>query len=266
VEEVLRRVRKQALITFDEYERMEAGIESGRITTEVLNQLRHLVQHRQGLVLLFSGSHRFEELKTVNWADYLINTKTLELSFLEPEEARELMERPVHEFNMRYEPGVVDRILELTHRQPYLLQAIGSELVNQLNTRNRTTATMDDLNAAVEKTLVSAQAYFHYVWTDECSDEEREILAEMALGEEVREDRRRAALQSMLRKEIVEKGQNGYRLSVEMFGLWILRNGTASGSERVFSRYPLATARGTVSKIGTDDLRRETPVTVYGHH
>ena len=233
VEDRLRRAGKQALITFDEYERMEAGIEGGRITTEVLNQLRHLVQHRQSLVLLFSGSHRFEELKTVNWADYLINTKTLELSFLEPEEARELMERPVPEFNMRYEPGVVDKILELTHRQPYLLQAIGSELVNQLNTRNRMTATMDDLNAAVEKTLVSAQAYFHYTWADECSIEEREVLADLALGEGIKQGRRGAALQSLLRKEIVEKDQNGYRLSVEMFRFWILRNSPASGSERV---------------------------------
>jgi len=233
VEDRLRRAGKQALITFDEYERMEAGIEGGRITSEVLNQLRHLVQHRQSLVLLFSGSHRFEELKSVNWADYLINTKTLELSFLEPEEARELMESPVPEFNMRYEPGVVDKILEWTHRQPYLLQAIGSELVNQLNTRNRMTATMDDLDAAVEKTLVSAQAYFHYTWADECSNEEREVLEDLALGGGIKQDRRGAALQSLLRKEIVEKDQNGYRLSVEMFRFWILRNGAAGGSERV---------------------------------
>jgi AAA+ ATPase superfamily predicted ATPase len=224
VEEVLRRGGKQALITFDEYERMEAGIEDSRITTEVLNQLRHLVQHRRSLVLLFSGSRRFEELKAVNWADYLINTKTLELSFLEPEEARELMERPVPEFNMRYEPGVVDRILELTHSQPYLLQAIGSELVNRLNTINRMTATMNDLNVAVQKTLVSAQAYFHYTWADECSDEEREFLMALALGVEIGQDRYRAAFQSLSRKEIVEKDQNGYRLSVEMFRFWILNN------------------------------------------
>jgi len=179
-------------------------------------------------------------LKTVNWADYLINTKTLELSFLEPEEARELMERPVPEFNMRYEPGVVDRILELTHRQPYLLQAIGSELVNQLNTRNRMTATMDDLNAAVEKTLVSAQAYFHYTWADECTIEEREVLADLAPGEGIKQDRRGAALQSLLRKEIVEKDQNGYRLSVEMFRFWILRNGAASECLEKTCSLPLA--------------------------
>jgi hypothetical protein len=128
------------------------------------------------------GTHCFQR------AVCLINTNTLELSFIEPEEARELMERPVPEFNMRYESGVVDRIPELTHRHPYLLQAIGSELVIQLNMRNRTAAAMGDLNAAVEKTLVSAQAYFHYVWTDECSDEEREALAELALGEDIGQD------------------------------------------------------------------------------
>lgn len=144
-----------------DYEAARRRTRLGLPDAEPIYQLRHLVQNRQGLVSLFSGSHRFEELKTVNWAHYLIDTKTLELSFLKPEEAREYMERPVPEFNMRYKPGVVDRILELTHRQPYLLQAIGSELVNQLNTSNRMTATMDDLIIAVEKTLAPAQAYFH---------------------------------------------------------------------------------------------------------
>jgi hypothetical protein len=121
----------------------------------------------------------------------------------------------------------VDRILELTHNQPYLLQAIGSELVNQLNTRNRMTATMDDLSIAVENT--PAPAYFHYAWANECSSEEREVLAELALGKDIGQDQRRAALQSLRRKEIVEKDQNGYRLSVKMFGFWILRNGAVSG-------------------------------------
>ena len=207
---------------------MEAGIEDRRITLEVLNQLRHLVQHRRGLVLLFSGGHRFEELKTVNWADYLINTKTLELSFLKPEEARELMERPAPDFKMRYEAGVVDRILELTHCQPYLLQAIGSELVNHLNAQNRMMATMDDLNVAVEKTLVSAQAYFHHTWAKECTDEEREVLLALATGGSEAFDKNwpnqhQAALQSLSRKEVVENEQGGYRLSIEMFRLWILK-------------------------------------------
>ena len=83
---------------------------------------------------------------------------------------------------------------------------------------------MEDLNIVVEKTLVSAQAYFHYAWANECSDEGREALAELALGKDIGQDQRRAALQSLLRKEIVEKDQNGYRLSVKTFRFWILRN------------------------------------------
>jgi hypothetical protein len=86
---------------------------------------------------------------------------------------------------------------------------------------------------SVEKTLVSAQACFHYFWADEYSDELQEVAQALASCEEIRQDRHRAAFQNLPRKEIVEAGQKGYRLSVEMFRFWILRNGAASGSERV---------------------------------
>jgi hypothetical protein len=100
------------------------------------------------------------------------------------------------------------------------------------------TASMDDLSIAVEKT--PAQAYFHYARANECSDEEREVLAELALGKEIGQDQPRAALHSLLRKEIVEKDQNGYRLSVKMLGFWILRNGAASGYLEKTRSLPLA--------------------------
>jgi len=56
IEDLSRRIGKQILLTFDEYERMEEGVRTGSITREVFNQLRHLVQHRERLVVLFSGS------------------------------------------------------------------------------------------------------------------------------------------------------------------------------------------------------------------
>jgi len=91
---------------------------------------------------LSSTSHRFEELTALNWASYLINTRTLELSFLDRASARELLTAPVPK--LHYEDGVVDEILRLTHCQPYLLQAVASELVNHLNDRQKTTATHED--------------------------------------------------------------------------------------------------------------------------
>jgi hypothetical protein len=223
IERLSSRINKRILLSFDEYERMEQGVKEHRITEEVFNKIRNIVQHRERIVVLFSGSHRFEEMKTVNWSDYLINVKTLELSFLDAEDARELVTRPVAGFNLQYEPGVVDRILELTHCQPYLLQALASDLVDYLNEEKRTTTTAADLEIAIEETLISAQLYFAYIWTEECSQAERDVLLALATNAE-KSFGPASALQSLIRKEIVERSSGQHRISMDLFRRWILKN------------------------------------------
>jgi hypothetical protein len=234
VEELSRRVGKRILLGFDEYEKLEEGIARGKISTTILNEIRSIVQHRERFAVLFSGSHRFDELKSVNWADYLINAQTLELSFLEPEDARELIERPTADFNLEYEPGVVEKVLEITHCQPYLVQAIGFELVNYLNSQQRLTATAADLNVAVEKTLVSASGYFYYTWAGECSDDEREVLLAIATNEAVDPVEHRASLRRLCQKEILERSGDQYRFTIGLFRRWILKDQLAfEASERL---------------------------------
>lgn len=227
VEETSRAAQKQILLTFDEYEKLEEGISSSKVTTEVLNQLRTIVQHRERIVVLFSGSHRFEEMKTINWSDYLINVKTLELSFLAPEDARELITEPVP--LLQYEPGVTEQIIELTHCQPYLLQAVASDLVNYLNSERRMLATAADLAVAVEKVLVTVQSYFFYTWTGDCSEAEREVLRMIATGDANGPTlaEHQASLQSLCHKEILERVESGYRFSIELFRRWVLKNQTS---------------------------------------
>lgn len=227
IEESSRAAHKQILLTFDEYEKLEEGITASKITTEVLNQLRTIVQHRERIVVLFSGGHRFEEMKTINWSDYLINVKTLELSFLAPEDARELITEPVP--LLQYEPGVIEQIIEMTHCQPYLLQAVASDLVNYLNSEKRMLATAADLEVAVEKVLVTAQAYFVYTWTADCSEAERQLLRLIATGDANPRtlSEHNASLQSLCHKEILERPESGYRFSIELFRRWVLKNQTS---------------------------------------
>lgn len=226
IEETARTAHKQILLTFDEYEKLEEGISASRVTTEVLNQLRTIVQHRERIVVLFSGGHRFEEMRTINWSDYLINVKTLELSFLAPEDARELITEPVP--LLQYERGVIEQIIELTHCQPYLLQAVASDLVNYLNAERRMLATSADLEIAVEKVLVTAQAYFFYTWTGDCTEPEREVLRLIATGNANRRTlaEHQPSLQSLCHKEILERHASDYRFSVELFRRWVLKNQT----------------------------------------
>jgi hypothetical protein len=181
------------------------------------------VQHRERIVVLFSGSHRFEEAAVVNWSDYLINVKTLELSFLAAERARELLTDPVP--NLEYDRGVLERIIELTHCQPFLLQAVASDLVNYLNSRQRQRATMEDLEVVIEKVLVTAQAYFYNIWTEECRDQDREVLLAIAAnrGGSALPPRYQQEIQSLLRKEILEQKNRRWSFAVELFRLWILK-------------------------------------------
>jgi len=224
VEELSRRVGKRILLSFDEYEKLEEGIASARLTKTVLNEIRSIVQHRERIVVLFSGSHRFDELKAVSWADYLINAQTLELSFLEPDGARELIERPTADFNLEYEPGVVEKFLQVTHCQPYLLQAIGFDLVNYLNSQQRLVATAADLNVAIEKTLVSASGYFYYTWAEECSEDEREVLLAIAMSEAINPAAHRDSLRRLCQKEILGRRDGQYRFTIELFRRWILKD------------------------------------------
>jgi DNA polymerase III delta prime subunit len=218
---------KRILLSFDEYEGLEEGIAGGDISKNVLGKLRNIIQHRERIVVLVSGSHRFEELSGVNWASYLINTRTLELSFLDEASARELLTEPVPQ--LRYEDGVLDEILRLTHCQPYLLQAVASELVNHLNERQQTMAARDDLDAAVEKTLTSAGAYFANTWREDNSEAEQTVLRAFATdeGSRVLTAEYQATLQSLRRKEMLERDADGYRLAVPLLGRWIVKNQVA---------------------------------------
>lgn len=223
-----RRIGKQILLTFDEYERLEEGIRDGKLTCAVLNQIRAIVQHRQQLIVLFSGSHRFEEMQVVNWSDYLINVQTLHLSFLSREEARELIEHPTPEFALGYEPGVVDRMLDLTHSQPYLVQALGSELVSLINKDKRKQATMADLDTATERVLAMADAYFENNWRD-CNEREQSLLSSLASqqADDLTPAERQNALLGLSRKELIEQPDGQWQFTIELFSQWIRREKTA---------------------------------------
>ena len=213
---------KRILLSFDEYEGLQESITNADISKNVLGKLRNIIQHRERIVVLVSGSHRFEELPGLNWASYLINTRMLELSFLDEASARELLTEPVPK--LHYEDGVVDEILRLTHCQPYLLQAVASELVNHLNEQQKTAATKEDLDVAVEKVLVSAGSYFANTWREDRSEEERTVLLALALQEAVPWAEHPTALRNLLNSEILERSGDDYQFAVELFRCWILKH------------------------------------------
>jgi AAA+ ATPase superfamily predicted ATPase len=121
---------KRFLLCLDEFERLSKVVKVTGSRTP-LNFRRHVLQHRAAWTLLFCGSHEPKELPDY-WSDSLINTRTLRVSYLDEESARELIVQPVEDFTNIYEPTAIDTIIHLTRCQPYLVQLTCYEVVELL--------------------------------------------------------------------------------------------------------------------------------------
>lgn len=154
----------RALLCLDEYERLQRALDAGW-GGDFLDALRHVLQHRPRLVLLFSGAHTFAELGPA-WTDRFISARRVRVSFLEPEDVRHLLTKPIPEFDLAYAPGAIEVVITATRCQPFLVQAVAFELVQHLNAQHRKEATPADVETAITQALESGGEYFSNVWSD----------------------------------------------------------------------------------------------------
>jgi len=162
------------LLCLDEFERLETSIREGKLPAELMDQIRHIIQHHPRVVVLVSGSHRPDEMQ-LNWPDVLISTRLIEVTYLAEDEARQLVTRPVPDFAITYAPGSLEQIIRLTHCQPYLVQAVCFELVNHLNLAGRREAQQEDVAEAVQRALDSTRLYFAEMWR-QLTERQRRLL------------------------------------------------------------------------------------------
>lgn len=172
--------RMRVLLCLDEYERLQATLVAGW-GGRFLDALRHTLQHRPRVVLMFTGAHTFQELGS-EWTDRFISARRVRLSFLTREDVELLLRRPIPKFDMTYAPGALDAVIAATSCQPFLTQAVAFELVQLLNERHRKEATPDDVEEAVARALDSGGEYFANVWSD-AGEQGQSILRAIAKGE-----------------------------------------------------------------------------------
>ncbi|TBR58224.1 AAA family ATPase, partial [Westiellopsis prolifica IICB1] len=168
---------KRFLLNLDEFERLSEVVEATGSRVP-LNFLRNVLQHRRQWTLLFSGSHEVAELPSY-WNDYLINTRTIRVSFLDEESARELILEPVENFPTIYTPEAVNEIIKLTRCQPYLVQLMCYEVIELLNRDIRENkreleaicrdakfrVSITDVQAVIPTVLERGDQYFRELWT-----------------------------------------------------------------------------------------------------
>jgi len=129
------------------------------------------------LAFLFTGAHTFAELGPA-WTDRFISARRVRVSFLQPDDVRPLLTKPIPEFDLTYAPGAVEAVIVATRCQPFLVQAVAFELVQYLNEQQRKEAAPADVETAITRALESGGEFFANVWSD-AGPEGQAILREL---------------------------------------------------------------------------------------
>ncbi len=227
---------RTALLTLDEFEALDSALVEGRFDEEaVLGMLRHIIQHRPRFKVLLAGSHTLEEMKC--WASYLINVQVVHLSYLSETEAYHLIERPVKDFALQYEPEASRRVLELTRGHPTLVQLLCAEIValkNRQPVALRRLAHCPDVEAAVPEAIqqgsfffmdiehnqvdLPGQAILHFL----AEQGEQAIISHEVLARHF-PDKLAQTLTLLMRRELLERTPTGYGFQVELIRRWFAR-------------------------------------------
>jgi hypothetical protein len=169
----------RVLVCLDEYERLQTAL-NAEWREVLLDALRHWLQHRTRLALMFSGTHTLQQLGPA-WTVRFSSARHVRVSFLTRDEVLPLLTKPILEFDMTYAPETLDVIFAATNGQPFLTQAVAFELVQFLNEERRREATPTDVENAITRALVSAGAYFANAWSDS-GEPSQAILRAIASG------------------------------------------------------------------------------------
>lgn len=227
--------RTTLLLALDEFEALDSALRKGRLSDEaVLGTLRHIIQHRERFKLLLAGSHTLDEF--ARWSSYLINAQMVHLSYLSEPEARQLIEQPIQDFPLVYAPDASQHVLALTRGHPYLVQLLCSEIVlrkNEGSLSTRRYATVADVEAAVPIMLTRGRQFFADIALHQVDVTGLRVLQRLAkqgedeprtweslLNAAGNPDELHQTLALLLRRELIEQVQDGYRFQVEVIRRW----------------------------------------------
>ena len=235
LEQTLAQAKRLALLTLDEFEMLEHVTDKRRFdAADILSLLRHVIQHRDRFKVMLAGSHTLEELQ--RWASYLINVQVIKVGYLAENETRQLIEQPVKDFSLHYQPEACQRVLDLTQGHPALVQLLCYEIVtlkNEQAPNRRRLVWPADVEIAVKQALASGDFFFSDIAQNQVDETGLLLLRHIArqgagaivsheilAGQAASPDQFEQSLVLLLRRDLLELAGQGYRFQVELIRRW----------------------------------------------
>lgn len=153
---------KRLLLMFDEFDRIQAGIDSGVTSDQVPENFRHLLQSYAQVAAILTGSLKIRRLRQQYWHVLFNLGQSLQLHGLDEPSARELVIDPVRG-GIVYVPEAVDKIVQLTARQPLLIQVLCARLFDLCQDRHVGLVTLDMVSEAADEQVEDSEN-FATIW------------------------------------------------------------------------------------------------------
>ncbi len=247
--DVLERIGDRSLLLLmDEYELLEAKVDEGRLNSEIFLFLAGLMDSKERLSFVFTGSRRLEDRDRRYWREMLRRSLFRKIGFLSQNDARRLVTEPVAD-RVVYGRGVVDRIVRLTAGQPFYVQVICQTAVDYLNEHKRNALTMRDLDTVLGEIVDHPLPQMIYFW-EGLSPDEKVVLALLSMNLDASGDAGWASaadiaalvvrenapvdlsentihltLEELFRTDVLEKSPfESYRFRIDLFRLWVRRS------------------------------------------
>ncbi len=248
LDDVLERIGDRVLLLLiDEYELLETKADEGRLNPEIFLFLAGLMDNKERLSFVFTGSRRLEERDRRYWREMLRRSQFRKIAFLSENDTRRLVTEPVAG-RVVYGRGVIDRIVRLTAGQPFYAQVICQNVVDFLNEHKRNGITMKELECVVEEIVDHPLPQMIYFW-DALSADEKVVLSLVAKRLDISErswataadiievvEREKVpvdlsentihlTLEELFRTDVLEKNPfEAYRFRIDLLRLWIRRS------------------------------------------
>ena len=120
--------QRRFLLMLDEAERIWT-----RIDGDAPDNLRHLMQgHEYPVLLLFCGTYALKHLGEQYDSALFNTTHPSVLGYMSESESREVLEKPARDI-LEYDPAALEEAYRLTCGQPFLLQMLGSVIIERFD-------------------------------------------------------------------------------------------------------------------------------------
>lgn len=257
---------RHLLLMFDETVRLAEVVQTGQMDRIVFNYLRGLMEQNERLDFIFSLSSQLEAIRR-EFGILFTSALYKHISFLEPNEARRLITEPVRGL-FAYEPGVLDRILELTNGHPYYTQLVCHSLFARWQANQDHQITIKDVDIVLPEVLERGLAVLQFIW-EEAPPLEQQIMIALASHAKSMEHVSRDELPFVLKRHIgtatslddiveaikqladdeIVTSRGSIRFLVPLLQLWMVEQELKPGVDQ-HKPFPILAVMGTKGGVG----------------